>query len=153
MTLGVIYHPPNAADDDMLQFLSTSLITIERTNSGCGLIIAGDFNRLKCNRILTQFSCKQIGNISTRADLTLDLTISNLYSFYDKNSVEKFPPFGLSDHNVVILNPIKRKPNSCSRRSIVGSDKGPSKKYELGRYLTSIDWSSVNYFDTCEMKL
>ena len=64
LVLGVVYHPPDAADDEMLQFQSTSLITIESTYSGCGLIIAGDFNRLKCNRILTQFSCKQIVNIS-----------------------------------------------------------------------------------------
>ena len=153
LILGVVYHPPNANDDEMLQFLSTSLITIESTYPGCGFILAGDFNRLKCNRILTQFSCKQIVNVSTRANQTLDLIITNLHSFYDKNSVEKFPPFGLSDHNVVIVNPCKREPNSCSRRIISRRDLRSSKRHELGRYLTSIDWSSLNHFDTCEMKL
>ena len=129
--------PPNADDDDMLQFLSASSITIESTYPGCGQIVAGDFNRLKCNRILTQFSRKQIVNVPTRADQTLDLVITNLPSFYDKNSVEKFPPFGLSDHNVVILKPIKRKPKSCRRRTVASRDTRPSKKHELGRYLTS----------------
>ena len=89
LILGVVCHPPNADDDEMLQFLSTSLITIESTYPGCGFILGGDFNRLKCNRILTQFSCKQIVNIPTRADQTLDLIITNLHSFYDKNPVEK----------------------------------------------------------------
>ena len=55
LVIGVIYHPPNADDREMLSYLSTSLTTIESDYPGCGLMLAGDFNRLKVNRLLNQF--------------------------------------------------------------------------------------------------
>ena len=116
-------------------------------------MLSGDFNQLKVNRLLNQFQCKQMVNVSTRADKTLDLIITNLYSFYAKDSVEKHPPFGLSDHNVVILNPKNRCDKSDSRKVVISRDMRPSKKSELGRYLTSCNWSILNHLETCEEKL
>ena len=95
IVIGVIYHPPSVDDCEMLNYLSTTLTTIESDYPGCGLILSGDFNRLKVNRLLNQFQCKQMGNVPTRVDQTLDLIITNLYPFYAKDSVEKYPPLGL----------------------------------------------------------
>ena len=153
LVIGVIYHLPRADDHEMLSYLSISLTTIESDYPGCGLMLSGDFNQLKVNRLLNQFQCKQMVNVSTRADKTLDLIITNLYSFYAKDSVEKHPPFGLSDHNVVILNPKNRCDKSDSRKVVISRDMRPSKKSELGRYLTSCNWSILNHLETCEEKL
>ena len=54
LVIGVIYHPPNADDREMLSYLSTSLTTTESDYPGCGLMLAGDFNRLNVNRLLSR---------------------------------------------------------------------------------------------------
>ena len=71
---------------------------IEGLYPGCGIFLTGDFNRLNINRLLAQFSTKQLVRVSTREDNILDLIITNM-QLYDKDSVERYPPFGLSDHN------------------------------------------------------
>ena len=81
LVIGVIYHPPSADDQEMLIYLLKSLTTIESDYPGCGLMLAGDFNRLKVNRLLNQFQCKQMVNAPTRADQTLDLIITNFPLF------------------------------------------------------------------------
>ena len=72
-------------------------------------------------------------NVPARVDQTLDLIITNLYSFYADDSVEKYPPFGLSGHNVVILKPRNRSDKSGSRKLVIIRDMRPSRKSELGR--------------------
>ena len=46
MLFHVVHHPANTDDDEMLQFLPTSLIAIENTDHACGFIVSGDFIRL-----------------------------------------------------------------------------------------------------------
>ncbi len=53
--IGTIYHPPNADDSEMLDYLSTTLTIIEGQYPGCGIFLAGDFNRLNVSRLSTQF--------------------------------------------------------------------------------------------------
>ena len=92
-------------------------------------------------------------NVPTRADQTLDLIITNLYSFYAKEPVEKYPHFGLSDHDVVILNPRIRCDKLDSQKLVITRDMRPSRKSELGRFLTSFNWSILDHLKTCEEKL
>ena len=96
--IGTIYRPPNANDNEMLDYLSTTLTTIEGHYPGCGIFLAGDFNRLTVSRPSTQFRMKQLIRSPTRGDRILDLVLTNLPQIYDKNSVQILPPFGLSDH-------------------------------------------------------
>lgn len=79
-----IYHSPNADDNEMLTYLSTTLTTIESQYPGCGIFLAGNFNHLHVSRLLTQFKMKQLVRV---------------------NLVEILHPVGLSDHNVVLLHP------------------------------------------------
>ena len=46
---------------------------------------------------------KQLVRVPTRGDQILDLILTNLPHLYENNSVEMRPPFGLSNHNVIIL--------------------------------------------------
>jgi hypothetical protein len=82
----------------MLDYLSTTLTTIEGHYPGCDIFLAGDFNRLTISRLSTQFRMKQLIRSPTRGDRILDLVLTNLPQIYGKNSVQILPPFGLSDH-------------------------------------------------------
>ena len=152
--IGTIYHPPNADDNEMLTYLSTTLTTIESQYPGCGILLAGDFNRLNVSRLLTQFKMKQLVRSPTRGDRILDLVLTNLHQMYDKNGVEILPPCGLSDHNVVLLHPkVRPRQEGPSRKVITKRDTRISRKRELGRYLNSINWSVFDSLESCEDKL
>lgn len=150
---GSIYHPPSADDNVMLDYLYTSLTTIEGLYPGCGILLSGDFNRLRVSRLLNQFKLKQLVRVPTRGDNILDLIITNMNTVYDQDQIERHPPFGLSDHCAVLLRPKTRGQHKCSRRTIMKRDMRPSKKQCFGRYLSSIDWSVLHQLDNCDSKL
>ena len=153
---GVIYHPHfnnSIRDAALVNYLSASLTSLEGEYPGCSFVLCGDFNRLNTRRLTTQFKLKQLVDKPTRGDQILDLVLTNLPQLYDSNAVQTFPPFGMSDHNVVLVRPKARpKGNGCSMRTTARRDTRPSRKLELGRYLSSIDWSPVNG-DDCEARL
>ena len=129
----------------MLDYLSATFTTVEGEFPGCGILRCGDFNRLKVNRLAAQFRLRQLVNKPTRGDQILDLVLTNQPDLYDINSVQILPPFGLSDHNVVIVHPTTRTPREGpSRRTLSKRDTRASRKSELGRFLASIDWSVVS---------
>lgn len=144
---GVIYHPYfNDINKDavLVNYLSATLTALEGQYPGCGFLVGGDFNRLNIRRLTSQFQLKQLVDKPTRGDQILDLVLTNLPQLYEANAVQIFPPFGLSDHNVVFVNP-KARPKGMgpSRRTTPMRDTRTSRKLELGRYLSSIDWSLV----------
>ena len=53
-----VYHPPNAADNIMLDYLCRSLVTAEGHYTGCGIIIAGGFNHLNVKHLCYEFNLK-----------------------------------------------------------------------------------------------
>ena len=145
--------PPNADDNEILTYLSTTLTTIESQYPGCGILLAGDFNSLNVSRLLTQFKMKQLVRSPTTGDRILDLALRNLPQKYDKYGVEILPPFGLSDHNVVLLHPkVRSRQEGPSRKVINKQDTPTSRKLELGRYLNSIN-SIFDSLENCEDKL
>ena len=154
---GTVYHtlyPDGASDAAMIEYLISSLTTIEGRYPGCGILLSGDFNRLNISRLQNQFKLKQLVCVPTRGDQTLDLILTNMPHVYNKDLVQTLPPFGLSDHLVVLLEPMPRiKRNTSSRRSFTRRDTRASRKCELGRYLGSIDWSILDCFPDCESKL
>ena len=117
----------------------------------CGLIITGNFNRLNTGRLQCHFKLKQLVKFPTRGDATLDLVLTNLGDHF--STPECFPPFGLSDHRTVIVQPRTRVPNQHTRKSITIRDIRDSKKMCLGRYLSSINWSVVTSQPSCEKKV
>ncbi len=143
--IGTIYHPPNADDSEMLDYVSTTLTIIEGQYPGCGIFLAGDFNRLNVSRLSTQFKMKQLVRSPARGDRILDLILTNLAQLYDRNSVQVLPPFGLSDHNVVLLHPKVRSPKEGPRKKVITKrDTRTSRKLELGRYLNSINTYKIH---------
>jgi hypothetical protein len=63
--VGIVYHPPNANNSEMSNYLTETLSIIEANYFGCGIIIPGDFNQLNVKRLKTNFNLKQIVNFPT----------------------------------------------------------------------------------------
>ena len=103
LIVGVVYHPPGAEDNSIRDHLFQSFALAESKFPNCGFIVAGDFNRLDVTRIKKHFRLKQIVKSPTRKDVILDFVLTNLNDHYV--SPEIFPPFGLSDHNIIMASP------------------------------------------------
>ena len=112
----------------MLDYLFTPLTLIEGLYPGCGILFSGDFNRLNFNCLLNQFRLKQLVRKPTRGSKILDLILTNMSQAYDKQFVDIYPLFGLSDHNAILLYPKLRSPLISSRRTVKRRESRPSKK-------------------------
>ena len=80
----------------------------------CGFLLCGDLKRLNIRHLTTQFKLKHLVDKPIRKDQILDLVITNLPQLYDANSVQTLPPFGLSDHKVVLVGPKARPQGEAS---------------------------------------
>ena len=124
----------------MQSHLFQTLSEVEAKFYSCGIIIAGDFNRLNVNQIIKHFRLKQIVKSPTRGEAILDLILTNMHEFY--KSPQILPPIGLSDHNTVVVSPThivkKAKPTFVYKR-----DLRQSKKDAMGRFLQSILWPEI----------
>ena len=146
LVAGTVYHPQLGVNTSgMLNHLTTTLTDIVGQYPGCGIFVCGDFNRLSLSRLTSQFKLKQIIDKPTRGDKILDLVLTNLSHTYDENAVYTLPPFGLSDHNVVIVR-TKKRPSRAgpSRKLISRRDTRASRKAELGRFFSAVDWSILD---------
>jgi hypothetical protein len=87
LIIAVFYHHPSANNKLMLEYLQSSLESVETKYPNCGLIIAGDFNKLHIRHISRQFQLKQIVNSPTRGSSKLYLILTNLAAFYDTYTI------------------------------------------------------------------
>ena len=59
-------------------------------------------------------------------------------------------PFGLSDHNTIVVTPKIKDCNATKKKTVKKRDRRASYKLELGRYLGSINWASILAEYNCE---
>ena len=150
LVLGVLYHPPRANETTMLQYLQSYLELLETNCPNCGLIPAGDFNKLPIRHIPSQFQLQKIVEFNTRGTSKLDLILTNLSDLYDQplNSL----PLGLSDH-LTIVALAKEFIVTNLRRQFV-RDKTPSSIHRLRRSLCEVLWDLlVNSNYSCNQNL
>ena len=106
LIVGTVYHLPSADNSDILDYPSNCLSLLESRFPNCGLFILGDFNKLNVSRLRSCYNLKQLVNFHTRGNNTLDIVLTNLSAYYDKPN--KCVPFGVSDHVIIEVRPIKR---------------------------------------------
>ena len=150
LIVAVVYHPHWAETENssMREHLFRSLSLAESKCPNCALIVAGDFNRLGIKSLKKHFRLKQIVKKPTRKDAILDLILTNLHDFYD--DPRHFPPFGLSDHNTIAAEP-RTRVSSRSTKYVFKRDMRASRKAEMGRFLSGMDWPSLfTSFESCE---
>ena len=145
--VGVIYRPPSD-NHALIRDLLSSLTKIESEFPNCGIILAGDFNRLNINFLLKHFRLKQLVKVSTSNNAMLDLLLTNLHEYYCPPLAS--PPFGLSDHNTIVVTPQIEDCNATKKKTVKKRDRRASHKSELGRYLSSINWVSTLAEYNCE---
>ena len=148
LIVAVVYHPPGVDSQLITNHLFQSLSAAESTFPNCGLIVAGDFNHLNVDSLQRHFNLKQLVKSPTRGQATLDLILTNMAKFFSQPEIN--PPFGLSDHSTVLLNPKKRTPAMSIRKQIFVRDKRQSKKDSLARYFASLNWPLLMDQKDCE---
>ena len=126
IVFGIVYHPPSANPSEMIEYLFDQLSFIESTFPSCGLMLLGDFNRLNVSRISSQFRLKQLVKFPTRGSHTLDLVLTNLGEYY--SVPKKLPPFGLSDHFTILINPKSRPISGTDKNVVKIRDLRPSRR-------------------------
>ena len=98
---------------------------------------------------MNHFRLSQIVKAPTRKNATLDLILTNLKVFNE--NPQAFPPFGLSDHNVILTSPKATEKAANMTKTVLRRDLRPSRKAELARYLSSVDWQVLfTCLQSCE---
>ena len=72
----------------------------------------------------------------TRGSSFLDLVLTNMKMFYDEPT--KRPPFGLSDHLSVEIQPLKRPSSQRAKFYTISRDSRPTKRLIMRKYLEEV---------------
>ena len=138
---GVLYHPPEANNLSKAEYVKSCLERIEAKHPNSGIILAGDFNKLKFTSAASYFQLKPMVSFPTRGANILDQIFTNLHEFYNDPSPR--PHFGLSDHITVIVSAGARRNKEPLIRSIKARDKRPSNIACFGRFLLKVPWENM----------
>lgn len=137
IVVGTLYHPPSASDLAIMEYLIKCLSTIEsRFANNCGILVLGDFNRLDITPLQNNFQLKQIVHFPTHGRRTLDLILTNISEYYQ--APMECPPFGLSDHATIELQPKERAHMKQTTITIKARDLHPSKRQAMSSYLEAV---------------
>lgn len=134
----------------MLDHLFQSLPVAESRYPYSVLIVADDFNRLHVRSITKHFRFQQIVKKPNRRNAAiLDLALANLHIYYDEPRL--FPPFRVSDDNIVTAGPKVEDNSPCSTKILLKRDRLVSRRTEFGRYLSVVNWYiPFSHIENCE---
>ena len=152
LLIGVVYHPPNANNREMLRHISSCIDAIMKDHPFAGIILMGDFNSLPDNSLKSSYNLKQIVTVPTRGDKVLDKVLTNMNSLY--STLEVLNPLGKADHSVVICNPLPayKTPAPKSEPVLVRSS-GKNQRAFFADGLIKADWRPLYAMSTCEQQL
>ena len=103
VTIGTIYHPPGSDDWAMLNHIDQSLDYIRRQHPYTGIIIMGDFNKMKGSQLKRNHNLKQSVDLPTRGNAILDNIYTNVSNFYQRPVI--CASIDLSDHKAIVCIP------------------------------------------------
>ena len=107
---------------------------------------------MEITRLRNNFQLKQIVHFPTRGRRTLDLILTNISEYY-QSPIER-PPFGLSDHATIELQPKERAHIKQPIITIKARDLHPSKRQAMGTYLEAVDVCTMtSALETCAEKV
>ena len=130
VVVGVVYHPPDAHNMSIKDYLGSSLETMESKYPNSAIIMTGDFNKSLLPMIQSTtrtYQLKPMIDFPTRGVNTLDKIFTNISEYYSTPS--SLSPFGLSDHVTVFVTAGTRDRSSKPKCKFIKTrDKRPSKK-------------------------
>ena len=95
-----IYHPPDAAFDDTLDYLGETLASLCKNHPLAKFVITGDFNHLPIEDICSQLGIENLINFNTRNDAKLDLVLTNIVEY---QPAIQLAPISNNDHWCVFV--------------------------------------------------
>ena len=137
----VVYHPPDANNISMKEYLKNSLEFIESNYPNSAIILGGDFNKLCFKSPAKLFHLKPIINFPTRGNNILDQIFTNLQDFY--MAPNRRCPFGLSDHLTITIFPAIRQKSVSEKKIIKVRDKRRSNISSLGRFFQNVPFEDI----------
>ena len=90
----------------MIDYLTNGIDFILQNYPSAGIIIVGDFNKMKLGTLCNCFDLRKIVKKPTRQNNTLDQIMTNMSPLFQE--VQHLPPLGRSDHQCLLLNPKHR---------------------------------------------
>ena len=153
--IGVIYHPPPppppAKDGPTIAHITRSLEFLLQRYPAAGVLLVGDFNKMRTSRVTGSFHLKQIVDKPTRKGAILDKILTNIADIYP--TPEMCSHLGKSDHNIITAIPCmgttwKHRP--CSKTITTTRHVTAETKQTFTADLTSINWSSLFRLPTCQ---
>ena len=104
--IGMIYHPPpSAKDGPTIAHIMRSLEFLLQRSPAAGVLLLGDFNKMRTLHVTGSFHLKQIVDKPTRKGAILDNILTNMADFYPMYTPEVCSHLGKSDHNIITAIP------------------------------------------------
>ena len=138
----VVYYPPGQSAEqaiDMNEYLTTCIDSLLRERPSSGIVIAGDFNQLKLRELCNRFNLKRSVTKPTRGHNILDQILTNILPLFD--TVSHLPPIGRSDHQCLLIKPIKRQKTPVTSKKIRLMKR--ANLNDLSLNMASEDWTTV----------
>ena len=150
LTIGNVYHPPNAVDWEMSQHLINSFDVIKQKFPASGFIIVGDFNHMKDSYFKKSCQVTQIVHKPTHMKSVIDLCYTTLSEFYKEP--EHLPGIGLSKHHTLLFSPLTHKPRKPQSFIVYKRNQSHENRTKLKQAIINIDWSDLFRANSCEEK-
>ena len=152
ITIGVIYHPPDADNRTMINHICQCLDYILQHHPRTGIILSGDFNHLPERQLKAHYHLKQIVTVPTRGEATLDKIYTNMDKLY--RSPVTSCPIGSADHDVVICQPYFNSDFKKGHSQIVHTRvMGHNERVMFATDLQRVKWEVLYRLPTCEDQL
>ena len=138
---GVYFPPGQTAEDEreMYEYITKGLDSVLHDRPSAGIIVAGDFNKMRLNLLCRRFNLKKAVRAPTRGRNILEQILTNMPDLY--NDVQHLPPIGRSDHQSLLLIPkMIQKIKPTSRRVRLTKH---SNLMDLGLQLNLEKWEPV----------
>ena len=133
----------------MRDHLFQSLSLAESRHANFALIVASGFNCLDIISPKKHFRLKQIVKKPTKKNSIIDPVLTNLHQYYDEP--RSFLPSGLSDHNTVTAEAKVTESGQNPTALMLTRDTRASRKAELGRHLSVMNWPTLfSCLDCCK---
>ena len=133
--------------------LLTSIDSLRTKYPDIGILILGDFNRMKVDYVLRGNNLHQLVYFPIRGQATLDLMLvsSNLNKLYPKPV--PILPIGFSDHVSILWTPkIRPKPTSSKKSVKVTHPMRESGIHEFGCWIQGLNWHEILECDGTQAK-
>jgi hypothetical protein len=150
VVVGAIYHPPDADGMAMTSHILGCLDTVARDHPQAGVVLLGDFNRLKDTALLS-YPLRQVVRSPTRENAILDKIYTNLQDWYERPVV--LPNIGNSDHRAVFMEPSYRDKIAAKRGeevTVVVRSQDSNGKALLAQAIENVNWRPLYAMQTCD---